>query len=73
MPSQPSSAAHSEQLGVLELVVSQTGAVDHVRLISPDNRYHDRMIVAAAKTWRFRPATKDGLPVRSRMRIRVTL
>jgi TonB family protein len=73
MPSRPSLAAHSGQPGVLELVVNEAGAVDHVRLISPDNRYHDRMIVAAAKTWQFRPATKDGLPVRSRMRIRVTL
>ena len=73
LPARPASSIESEQLGVLELVVSHTGAVDHVRLISPENRYHDRMMVAAAKTWRFRPATKHGLPVRSRTHIRVTL
>ena len=72
LPARPASSIESAQLGVLELVVSHTGAVDHVRLISPENRYHDRMMVAAAKTWRFRPATKDGLPVRSRTHIRVT-
>jgi hypothetical protein len=73
LPSQPSATTDGEQLGVLELVVSQMGVVEHVRLISPENRYHDRMIVAAAKTWRFRPAVKDGAPVRSLTRIRVTL
>ena len=73
LPSRPPSSVQSEQLGVLELVVSHRGAVDHVRLISPDNRYQDRMIVAAAKTWRFQPATKDGRPVRWLARIHVTL
>ncbi len=73
LPSEPPSSVSSAELGVLELVVSRTGLVDQVRLISPENRYQDRMIVAAAKTWRFQPATKDGTPVRSLVRIRVTL
>lgn len=73
LPSQPPHTVPPEHVGVLELLVTETGAVDHVRLISPGDRYHDRMIVAAAKAWRFRPATKDGHPVRSRIRIRVTL
>jgi hypothetical protein len=73
LPSRPPHTVPAEHVGVLELVVSQTGDVDHVRLISPGNRYQDRMIVAAAKAWRFRPATKDGTPVRSRTRVRVTL
>ena len=73
LPSRPPSSVQSEQLGVLELVVSDRGAVDHVRLMSPDNRYQDRMIVATAKTWRFQPATKDGWPVRWLARIHVTL
>jgi hypothetical protein len=73
LPSEPPSSVSADELGVLELVVGRTGLVDQVRLISPENRYQDRMIVAAAKTWRFQPATKDGAPVRSRVRIRVTL
>jgi Flp pilus assembly pilin Flp len=31
------------------------------------------LAVAAAKTWQFQPATRDGHPVRFRTRIRVTL
>ena len=31
------------------------------------------MLVAAAKAWLFKPAVRDGRPVRFRARIRVTL
>ena len=62
-----------EQIGTLEFVVTESGAVEHVHLVSPANRYQERMLVAAAKTWQFRPATRDGRPVRFRTRIRVTL
>jgi hypothetical protein len=30
------------------------------------------MLVAAAKAWKFRPAMKDGRPVRYRMQVRIT-
>jgi hypothetical protein len=30
------------------------------------------MMVSAAKAWRFRPATKDGRPVRYTLRIPIT-
>jgi hypothetical protein len=62
-----------EQIGTLEFVVAESGAVEHVHLVSPANRYQERMLVAAAKTWQFRPATRDGRPVRFRTWIRVTL
>jgi TonB family protein len=61
-----------EQIGTLEFVVSESGAVEHVRLVSPANRYQERMLVAAAKAWQFRPATREGRPVRYLTRIRVT-
>jgi TonB family protein len=73
LPSRPPSNVTSEQIGILEIVVSASGAVEQVRLISTSNRYHDRMIVAAAKAWHFEPAMKDGQPVRYRTQIRITL
>jgi TonB family protein len=73
LPSRPPEQTASEEIGFLEIIVSASGAVEQVRLISTTNRFQDRMIVAAAKAWQFAPATKNGLPVRYRTRIRITL
>jgi TonB family protein len=73
LPDRPPADVPEEQVGTLEFVVSESGLVEHVHLVSPANRYSERMLVAAAKTWQFQPATRDGRPVRFRTRIRVTL
>jgi hypothetical protein len=73
LPDQPPADVPEEQVGTLELVVGESGVVEHVHLISPANRYQERMLVAAAKTWQFQPAMREGRPVRYRTRIRVTL
>ena len=50
--------------GLLEIHVTETGKVDHVvvrRALYP--AYDDRL-VEAAEAWQYRPAVKDGVPVR---------
>jgi periplasmic protein TonB len=73
LPSEPPSTVSPDDIGTLELMVTETGRVTHVRLISATVRYQERMLVAAAKTWRFQPAMKDGRPVRFRARVRITV
>lgn len=73
MPSRSASTAMPEEIGILEIIVSTTGVVEQVRLISASTRFQDRMIVSAAKAWLFEPAMKNGQPVRYRTRIRITL
>jgi hypothetical protein len=68
----PAPETPPSRLGVLMLVVNGEGAVESVRLQSPSNRYHDRFWVSAAKTWRFKPALKDGQPVKFLKRIIIT-
>jgi hypothetical protein len=60
-----------ETLGMFEFVVSMRGTVERIRLVrSPaDRQYRDFMLMPAAKAWIFQPASRDGLPVRYRMRI----
>ncbi len=48
---------------VLELVIDAQGRVRQVQLDAAAPSLNDRMIVAAAKAWRFRPATRDGRAV----------
>jgi hypothetical protein len=68
----PAPETPPSRLGVLLLVVNGEGAVESVRLQSPSNRYHDRFWLSVAKTWRFKPALKDGQPVKFLKRIAIT-
>ena len=52
----------------LEVLIDEAGGVEAVRLrgkIAPgETAYRQRMLLAAAKTWQFRPALRGGRPVR---------
>jgi hypothetical protein len=72
LPSGPPPGLDLGDVGVLELVVNTRGEVESARLVTT-GRFQERMIVAAAKTWKFSPAVKDGQPVKYRTRVRVTL
>jgi hypothetical protein len=52
---------------VMELIISETGAVERARLIAAPQRMPDMMLLSRAKLWTFRPAMKDGHPVRYRL------
>ena len=72
LPTKPFSDGTTSQPGELDLLVLEDGTVGEVKLVPESNRLQDRMMVSAAKAWRFRPAQKNGLPVRYRMRIPIT-
>lgn len=68
----------AEYRGVLEVVVNEAGAVESATLRQPltgpsaddagaqELRTYEADVVAAARLWRFRPATLDGRPVKFR-------
>jgi hypothetical protein len=72
-PLSPPTDVRPDRLGVLEIVVGTEGDVVFIKLHTPLNRYHERMVVSAAKAWRYRPATKGGKPVRYRLMVTVNL
>ena len=63
----------ANRVGTVELIVGRLGDVEFVKLYTPLNRYHERMIVSAVKAWRYQPATKDGRPVRFRLTVTINL
>jgi hypothetical protein len=48
----------------LELVIDENGNVERAAMRDELNPIYDRLVIAAAKTWKYRPATKGGTPVR---------
>jgi TonB family protein len=58
---------------VLELVIGESGEVESATLREPVNSLYDELLLAAARTWRYKAATKDGKPVRFRRVMRVSL
>lgn len=56
---------------ILELAISETGAVTKVRVLSASHEVCGDAAVAAVKNWTFEPAEKNGRPVSSRWRIAV--
>ncbi len=56
-----------------ELVVDASGNVEQVRLIAGERGMRESMMRAHVKSWKFRPATRRGDPVRYRMQVRVAI
>ena len=73
LPTLADEAAWNEQIGVVETIISASGSVEQVKLVTPPESVHQAMILSAIKTWRFRPAELDGLPVRYRQLIHVAI
>ena len=73
MPVTPPIGVPPNRVGWLDMVIDRDGNVFFVKLTTPLNRHHERMIVSPAKAWRYRPATKNGKPVMYRIRVKVNL
>lgn len=60
-------------VGALDLVINETGKVVSVKLIDGVHPRYDQSLLKAAAGWTFRPATKNGVPVKYRYTIAVQL
>jgi len=69
LPRKPDPATPQEKLQVLEVHVNANGDVDSSRFVANRPSYRNSWWTSTAKTWHFKPATKDGQPVRFVMRI----
>jgi hypothetical protein len=62
-----------DRTGVVDVIIDVTGAVESVTLIESIEPIYNRVLVAAAKNWTYRPARMDGAPVKFKKRIQFTL
>lgn len=59
--------------GTLEVLIDENGAVESARMAQATNPIYDQQLLAAVKTWRYTPATKNGQRVKYRKFIKITL
>ena len=52
--------------GIVEVVVDEIGEVVAAKTVVPVNAVYDRVAIATARSWRYRPATLDGVAVKYR-------
>jgi TonB family protein len=48
----------------IDVLINERGTVDDVTVTEAVNPAYDKLIVAAARTWRYKPASKDGVPIK---------
>jgi TonB family protein len=58
---------------VMDIVIDASGAVESATMASAPNPAYDKLVLGAAKTWQYQPATLNGKPVKYRKRIQLTL
>src|SRR5262249_11146560 len=57
--------------GVLELLIDENGVVESAAMRESVNPRYDPQLVAASKTWQYRPALLNGKPVKYRKMVQV--
>jgi outer membrane biosynthesis protein TonB len=60
-------------VGAMEVIIDESGKVVSAAMRASTMPNYDRMAVAAAQSWRYRPATVNGTPVKFRKLIQVAL
>jgi len=70
-PASPEPLAAAPAVGLFEIVINERGRVESAvvrRSISPQ---YDALVLSASRKWRYRPATRDGKPVKFRKVIEI--
>jgi len=70
LPPFPSQLAVANR-GVLEVIINENGAVENVAMRESVNPRYDAQLLAAAKTWQYRPALLNGKPVKYRKMVQI--
>jgi hypothetical protein len=59
--------------GVLEIIIDEAGNVDLAVMKAPVTPRYDAILLAAAKNWKYEPATLNGTPVKFRKTINISI
>lgn len=63
----------AERSGSIEVVIDETGTVESAVIKTPIEARYDMALVTAAKAWRYKPATLNGVPIKFRKTVQIAL
>jgi periplasmic protein TonB len=72
LPAFPQNLA-TARTGILEVLIDERGLVESVTMRMSVNPMYDRMALDAARGWRYRPATRAGVPVKFRKAVQISV
>jgi TonB family protein len=74
VPRLPSTiASQTRERGLMEIVIDEQGRVTHIELRGRMHPVFDSQLIAAAKDWRYRPATFNGRAVKYRKLVQINI
>ena len=59
--------------GRLEVVIDESGVVESAIMTDSVTQNYDLMVLSATKNWRYKPATLNGMPVKFRKTVQITI
>jgi TonB family protein len=69
----PASVQRGVYHGLIEVVIDERGLVEKAQVLISVAPTYDPLLIEAAKTWKFRPATLNGDPVKYRRQYEIIL
>ena len=66
-------SSQTRDRGILEITIDEQGRVIHAKLRLSLHPIYDSQVLAAARDWRYQPATINGRPVKFRKVIQITV
>jgi TonB family protein len=66
-------SAQARERGLLDVIIDEQGRVTNITIRLSIHPMYDPQLLAAARDWRYKPATVDGTPVKFRKMIQITV
>jgi TonB family protein len=60
-------------MATMDLIINENGSVDSATIVTSLNPQYDRMAVNAARNWQYKPAMLNGVAVKYRKRLQLTV
>jgi TonB family protein len=66
-------SAQAKERGLLELIIDEQGRVSTMTIRMSVHPMYDSLLLSVARDWRYKPATVNGVPVKFRKIIQITI